>query len=450
MFFVQPGNVSREVLLAIKRGFEELGQKCLTVELAQIWKAMEDNPQQTARVLTMATDQIARLFVQHRVELSVGMWSNAVQSLAHGSRDGKMVSCFELMKPRCPHVMYWLDAPHWSNSGAIRGITPTGIFSCPALLSFVNNEGIAEEMRRVLGFRHACALDYGVDAKQLAGDGRAEAMEKREFDLVFALGPGDPKPTAAVIEELSRDEPDVMRVRTEQAGLVRGEVLSVAERLNGALRDAARALLDRLLISQVIDRATPMLRRLEGIVNEAPELRGAAEGLLHEPWAWVDAGALIRLTERMERAMTVAYFAKRFKTLVYGANDLDAWQTGATRVEFAPDQGAQIRRGRVGLSVMRWQDDVGVHIKPLEIAAAGSVALVARRAGIERLLEDGSECVVFDSLLGGARALRGLMDEPGRMTKMAAAGRGRVEREHTWKHRAAAMLAEVSRDQRWR
>ena len=468
VFFLQPGKVSREIFLAMRRGFEQIGHVCLTVELQQIWSALAAQPGREAELLTQATASVMKLFATRRVDLSIAMWHNALPSLAHGTRDGKMVTCFDLMTPPTPHLMYWLDAPHWSNAGTVREVISTGIFRAPMLFSVVNNEATAEEMRGVLGFRHAMGLAYGVDVESLSGGGAGvgvgsgagglvevteaemqREMEAREFDLAFSLGPGDRPASELALRELERDEPDIGAVRAEQATRVRGELVALAERAGASAREGVRAVLERLLAMQLENRHEPMLRRLDRIEAGDAGLGDACEVLRGDFGLFIDATALVRQTEAAERAFTFGYLARRCTALLFGDCDIGTWLGGSakrTRIEaFAPDQGAMYRRARIGLSVMRWQDDAGVHIKPLEIAAAGCAVLVARRTGVEEMFERGTECEVFDSLSEGARLVGAIASDPARCVMMAGAARARVARDHTWAQRAAAMVAEVER-----
>ncbi len=473
VFFLQPGNVSRQIFLAMRRGFERAGHTCLTVELAQIWNAMAAQPWREAELLTQATASVTKLFQTQRVDLSIAMWHNVLPSLAHGRRDGKMVTCFDLMTPPTPHMMYWLDAPHWSNAGTVREVIPTGVFKAPMLFSFVNNAATAEEMRSVLGFRHAMGLAYGVDVESLsggtvrelsAGDASAltpitpEEMAGREFDLAFSLGPGDPPPSELALRELDRDEPDVVAVRREHAARVRPGLLELAERAPVCVRKGVRAVLASLLEIQIANRHEPMLRRLERIEHgdagtitreSGAACKSACDALRADLGLFIDTTAMVRQVESVERAFTFGYLARRCKAMLFGDCDVGAWlggRAGSTRVEkFAPDQGAMYRQARLGLSVMRWQDDVGTHIKPLEAAAAGCVPLVARRVGIEDLFEAGTECEVFDTLSDGLQALRRVAADPARAATIANAARARVVRDHTWTKRAEAMVAEVER-----
>jgi hypothetical protein len=72
---------------------------------------------------------------------------------------------------------------------------------------------------------------------------------------------------------------------------------------------------------------------------------------------------------------------------------------------------AAYARGRVGLNVMRWQDDAGINLKPLEIAASGVACASVRRVGLDGILEPVEEIETFGApaeagTVRGARAGR--------------------------------------------
>lgn len=445
-FFLQPGKVSRDIFLAMIRGFANAGHECAVIELAQFWaRASAVPPAERASAATQATAAITDFFRTNRIDCSVSMWSNALSSLSHGLKHGKVVSCFDLMQPPVPHLMYWLDAPHWAQAGSVRTFLPSGIFQSPALFSIVNNEQTAREMREVLGFRHASGLPYAIDPDQFAATPAPPA--EREFDLAFALGPGDEPPTTPMLAELDRDQPDIARIRHEQAALVRPRLAVLADRAAGADRDAVLAVLHRLLALQLADRHVPMLTRLATIAAESGDSRRGVEALTAHPELFIDATAQVRLIEAWERAFTIAFLSRRFSTLVFGECDLGPWGFRGVSLGHVPNQAEHYQCARAGLSVMRWQDDHGLHLKPFEITASGAALLIARRAGLEHLFTPAAECEVFESPADAAARLRRLLADPARLAALAAAGRARTMRDHTWARRVPAMLASIDGDQ---
>lgn len=446
--FLQPGTVSRALFLDFIDGLTRAGHTCLNLELSSIWKRMEAEPAKRAVIATAATRQVVAAITQHRIDLSISMWSNAISTLAHGSKDGKPATCFELMPPPQaphPHLQYWLDAPQWAQGGTVRTLLPTGVFKSPCVYNYVNSPHTAEEMTRVLGFRHALGMPYGVNEtvfRPPRTDG-GEPAAAREFDLCFAIGPGDPPPTELMLRELERDRPDCEAIRSEASWRVAPRLDELAGRAEpGALRDRLRELLAELLQSQLDARHTPVLTRLDAIIARRPELQAAQESLLADPALFIDATALVRSVEHWERAFTFVYLARRFRCLLSGEADLGAWGCPVQSIGFVPHerQSEVYARARMGLSVMRWQDDAGLHPKVLECAASGTVPLVARRAGIDELLKPGDECAVFEGPAEAARQLAEHMKAPARLDEIADAALQRVRREHTWKVRADAIV----------
>ena len=96
-------------------------------------------------------------------------------------------------------------------------------------------------------------------------------------------------------------------------------------------------------------------------------------------------------------------------------------------------------RGRLALNVMRWQDDVGLNLKPLEITASGVPCLCERRAGLDGLFEIGTEIESFDSPATLARTARVLLADEDRRVALAEAGRARTVRDHTWARWASSV-----------
>lgn len=93
------------------------------------------------------------------------------------------------------------------------------ILHSPYLTHAINNPHTAREMTDVLGFRRVVPRAYGVCETTF----RPHPGERREFDIVFAPGPGDPAPTPEALEELDAQEPDMLRVRASAARLAGAE-----------------------------------------------------------------------------------------------------------------------------------------------------------------------------------------------------------------------------------
>jgi spore maturation protein CgeB len=101
--------------------------------------------------------------------------------------------------------------------------------------------------------------------------------------------------------------------------------------------------------------------------------------------------------------------------------------------------GSAYRLGKVGLNIMRWQDDAGLNLKPFEITGAGVACLCQRRVGMDECFSLGNEIEAFDSPSHAAALLSDLLANPARRKQLAAAGHAKTTSSHTWTHRAHAM-----------
>lgn len=437
LFLLQPGANSRSIFQGLIRGFADAGHHAMVLELAPFWNAYAREPARREALMAEATRALADLVRRERAEATVAMWGNGISTFAGGMAAGRPSSVFDVLG--IPHLLYWLDAPHWAAGGSAASLFGHPAIAGPMLLHAVNNEGIAEEMTGVLGFGTTIPIAYGVDTRVFRPGGPPAA--RAEFDLVVSCGPGDPPPTAIELRELENDKPDMAAIRGERAKLAAEAIRPLAR------GDADAQVLALLLESQVREPHKPMLARLRELSRAHASLGPASGSLLADAARWVRATGVIRTVDQSARAFTIAWLSRRCRMAMFGAVS-EAWPIIATSAGEVPfDQMTEwYGRGLAGLNVMRWQDDVGVNLKPLEVGASGRACLCARRAGLERLLEPGNEQITFDTPDGALRELRALRDSPRRAVEIGGAARARIERDHTWAARAttlAAALADV-------
>lgn len=437
LFLLQPGKNSRSIFQGLIRGFADAGHHAMVLELAPFWNAYTREPARREALMGEATRALADLIRRERAEATVAMWGNGISTFAGGMASGRPSTVFDVLG--VPHLLYWLDAPHWAAGGSAASLFGHPAIAGPMLLHAVNNQGIADEMTGVLGFGRTVPIAYGVDTREFRpGPIRAEAAP---FDLVVSCGPGDPPPTAIELRELENEVPDMPAIRAERARLASESLRSLAA------TDADARVLSLLLESQLTSPHTPMLARAREIARAEPRAAQAMSALLGDAGRWVKTTAAIRSVDQSARAFTISWLSRRCRMAVFGALS-EAWPIVATRAgEVAFEQMTEwYGRGLAGLNVMRWQDDVGVNLKPLEIGASGRVCLCARRAGIEALLDPAREVITFDTPDGALRELRALRDSPSRAAELGGAARARIERDHTWAARAtilARALADV-------
>lgn len=424
---VQPGSNSRSIMLDVLEGFEQAGAHLVVLELAPVWQAYErsgSHRQQFARELA---HMAASTITANRIDFTVAMWANACMTLPGWSQDGKPASFFDLIGH--PHLMFWLDAPHWAHDGMMRSMFGGPACASPRHRHVINNAAMAREMTDVLGFGPTRAIPYGVSDRSFRRAERGPC----EFDLVFAVGPGDPPPTPLMLEQLGRDDPDVLAIRIDQAERLRPQFAAMASRDH-----SLAVLLDRALDSQLADRHAPVLDRLESLASTDPACAAGLDVLRSDPRLFVDATARLRAIEQWERAFTLTWLSLRFNCAAFGAMRLENWPLRCALLGEQPYERMceAYARGRVGLNVMRWQDDAGSNIKPLEIAASGRPCLMLRRGGIEELFEPGREIALFDTPAGAGEGLAMLLRDDDAREAMQFAAYERTTREHLWRHRA--------------
>ena len=167
--------------------------------------------------------------------------------------------------------------------------------------------------------------------------------------------------------------------------------------------------------------------------------------LLREPSRYVQLSQIIRQLESWRRPFVISYLSRHFTCGLFGEGNLEAWGAETTPLGYVTheEQARTYCRGRVGLNVMRWQDDVGLNLKPLEIAASGVACLCERRPGLDEVFEPGREIIAFDTPGEARRLLAGLLDDAEKRRIIADAGRQRVLRDHTWTTRADQLCAPI-------
>lgn len=165
-----------------------------------------------------------------------------------------------------------------------------------------------------------------------------------------------------------------------------------------------------------------------------PALAPALATLRTKPGVFVRLAEHARSIERWRRAFTIAYLSHHFDCAVFGDDGLAGWPHKARPYGGVPyrELSKMYALGRLALNAMRWQDDEGLNLKPLEITASGTPCLCDARGGLEEMFEIGREIAAF-STPGGARRVAGeLLASPEKLAEMGMAGRERTLRDHTW------------------
>ncbi|RMH11247.1 MAG: glycosyltransferase family 1 protein [Planctomycetota bacterium] len=434
LFFTHPGTNSRDILLDMALGFEKAGHEVIQWELEPWANLFKSAGPAQKQVVAQATAMFSRFIEANRIDLSIGMWANALGSLAHGFRDGQPVSFFELTGH--PHLMFWLDAPHWAGGGSMQELFGSPLLRTERIRHYVNNAGIAREMMEVLGFGATIGRRYGINEDVF----RPYPEQARKYDIVFGLGPGDGKPSELMLRELESDDPDVDAIRAERADSVRPKLVDCAQSFAGehvgAMIELFLALLDRRLGPP----GRPMLDDLAALESSGHAEAGRV--LRANPKALVRAFSLLRSIDAWRRAFTITHLSQRLNCAVFGSASLEHWPCRATMLGDLQyqDMARAYSSGLIGLNAMRWQDDIGLNLKPYEITASGACLLCDGRVGFEEAFEPGVEAECFQSPGEALQKARSLVGDPDRARQMADAGRARTLRDHTWSAAADELI----------
>lgn len=444
LFLRHPGTNSREILNDLIDGFERAGLEPMIVELGPLWQAQERVSRSggdASAVTADVTRMIAEIIRANGVGLTVGLWANGVTSLSSGEVSGRPVSVFDQLG--VPHVMWWLDAPQWAHRGQLERLYRSAVWQGAMLHGLINDASTGREASEVLGMGRMHALPYGVNERVLCPANGAEVGGEGEFDVVFGVGPGDPRPTELMLRELESEDPDEGAIRRERAAAVLEELRGRVAMMPGGARDGLMAVVEGLIASQLEDPHRPMLERLEAMTEAA--LVSGRRALLGDARLYVHVASAVRRIEAWRRPFTVAWLARRFRTAVFGGGGLEGWPLPAVRLGELKygEMSAAYGRGRMGLNVMRWQDDTGVNIKPLEISGSGRPCLMGRRVGIEGVLEPGREIAMFGTVREAGEWARRLVEDGSLRQSMAGAALERVRAEHTWRVRAGQIVERV-------
>lgn len=441
LFFLHPGTNSRHIFLALMHGFEAAGHHVTSLDLGQLWAPRNRLTEASQRhaLTSQFANALRQHFRQHQVDLTIGMWANGLVDLPvtpDPLRPGKLRPFADAVG--VPHLCYWLDAPQWAADGSLLTHVGTGVFSGPRVFHIVNNQGLAAEMQSLFDMPRTLAVPYGISTRQFSPP---SPRTTPVHDLVFQLGPGELPPTPAMLAALASDDPDLESLRREQAA-----------HLQPALAREIGPLAAPLVQSQLTNRAAPVHARLHALLAADASLRPAADALRAAPVTYARVTGTLRRIDGWYRAFVFAWLDRRFDCLRVGGADMSDWPTRGPVEPFALEpaaQAAHYARGRAGLSVMRWQDDLGLHIKPFEISASGVPCLVHRRPGLDDLFTDGTDALAFDTLPQAADHLRRLRDDPALRERLAAAALARTLRDHTWTARLPRLLEWMNQSCRW-
>lgn len=441
LFFLHPGTNSRSNFLDMIEGCRAAGHDCLIWELSPIWSLYQRAPSAAGALMDDVSHLLMNFLVQNRIDLSVGMWANGPTAFSRPNQNGRFISLFEFIKH--PHLLMWLDSPERVQNGALMEYFECRFFDSPYLIHWINNKCSAAEMMEVFGFSKTIPHRYGINPKIF----HPYPEIKKDFDIVFSGGGGDAsKPTAIMLEEIEKEEPDMMRIRRGLAAEMKPGLEALAVRIESSRPVVAREFSRRLLHSQVEHREQPVLDRIREIGAQDAGMNLIAQKILGDPNLYAQTSGSIRSLEDFGRAFAISYLSRHFKCAVFGKVDYSAFGCRAESLGFVTyeEQANVYARGKFGLSVMRWQDEEGIHIKPYEICASGSACLAEFRPGLGEIFDLENEIVAFHTPAEARKKVQALLSDSPRLDALTRAGFERTMREHTWEKCMGEIISEVA------
>ena|GEM_PF-1186936 len=437
LFLQHPGANSRDIFFDIIEGYREAGNEVFVLELGPLWARMRvcARPEDKDACVKLFADTVLGFARANRIDLCVTMWANGHISL--GSRGEE--SFFE--HAGLPILMHWLDAPQWAHRGEVLDLPPS-LLNGPNTFHAINNPETAKEMDRVLGFSNVIALSNAAGPTSF----RPYPDEKKDFDIVFGVGADRSQPTDLMRREQAEDAPDVHAIRAAAAAALRPELCEITAPVWDRSAGADR-FVDLLIQARLKCRDEAVLNQVGRIVREHRDMAPAVLSLLQDARRYVQFSMTLRRMEEWERAFVFVYLSRYFRCATFGLEEsFKNWPGTWEHLGPLPheEQARAYSRSRFGLNVMRWQDDVGLNLKPFEITLSGACLLQSYRVGIEALFDE-SQIVVFRTPQECRAKVAELLAKAQRIAQMAAAGRARALAQHCWKHRAAEVTGALTK-----
>lgn len=435
LFFQQGGMLAHDVFADVIDGYRQAGHDVFVLDLDPLWarRSTAGSAAAHGECVGLFADTVRSLVTANGIGLAVCLWANGPFSL--GAHQGR--SFFEHY--HVPVLMQWLDAPQWAHQGQVL-TTPPAFLNGPYSFHQINNAATAQEMAGVLGFSNIITLSNAANPAVF----RPHPADRKDFDVVFAIGPGGPPPTPLMLAELEKDEPDVPAIRADVAAGIRGELCDLLRPVWNS-PDTLADFVDYLIAARLKDRNRPIMQQIGDAGRREPRMSAAILQLLRAPKTFVDCSMMLRRIEGWERAFTFAYLSRFFRCATFGGEGPAGWPgrwESLGRIGYA-DQAQAYSRSWFGLNVMRWQDEQGLNLKPFEITLSGAGLLQSHRVGLDEHFDE-SEIVVFRTPGECRRKAAALLQAPDRLREIAVAGRARSLRQHCWKHRADVVIRMLS------
>lgn len=428
-----PGRGSRNYLEGILSGLRRLGVAHCVLELQEIWAINKTEP---AALVT----RLSHVLVGQKVGAVIGYGFNGMSDIPLDDAPAKkMRSFFEVRG--IPHLMLWLDHPHWHSE--LVGLSPElqGLFRSANNLHFMKSRAHALEMERICGWPNCFELPAAVDPEQfpLAPQGELSGGQEGgpRYDLVAICSERGELP-GWLREFVALENPDPVAIRA----VILREVKTALEQLwRAEIPEGLRA------ETTAVGNAWAELKCAEPFVAAGRHWPRLTEQFPGACWyltltypTYMKALRILWRLREWERRFYLAYLAKYCAVGVFGGDWSPLGLGPGGRVDFLK-QSAAYAQGRVALNITDGHDEEGLTLKPFEIAASGVPLLNYFAHGLSELYTEGREIEVFRKPAEARDKLLALLADPQRRVAMAAAARARTLAEHTWERRIERMFA---------
>lgn len=439
LILLNPGRMSRHWLLGISRAAERMGILFGTLELAQIWQAIQQAGPNHATVRAQAAEQIRSLCRRERITHVLSYTQNGVFDFGVTPDPASRRPQGLFPSLGINHILLWSDHPNWASSGAALSEPMASLLDHPHHHHFVKSPVAASEIRAVLRWRNVHAINMGEDTSALTPD--HTALESTpQHDAVLIMGDCAPIPTS-LEPFLDEDDPDprtIMRtlLRDTLAGTERTITALSLGATNSELALALAADLARLRIEQP---HMPFWRLSECLASDH---RDAIAILRESPDRWFRFIHSLHALTGWRRFFWPAWLARRTDAAVYGSpasrmglpdRDDAAWiDNDAMPAIYA--------RGACAININAAHDETGMTHKPFQIACSGVPMLHHDTEGITNAFDRDTEVFTWSRGPELREAVRRIRADQALRTSMGEQARARCERDHDWQHRLSRML----------
>lgn len=423
-----PGRVSRFYLEGLARGAASLGISIELLELSTLWRRLSSEAQAVSQ-------ELKRLIERLSPDLVLGYTGNGVWDLPlaiePSSSDGRVQGV--LATTGIPHLLFWTDHPHWAHERKALHPELQPLLNQPTHFHWLKSESAAEEIRDRLGWKNVLGLAMGEDPQLV----RPSAGGRPEFDVVAIVGspPYLPAPLNRLIDRTAVTKEQILDAITSLAKE------KAAHAMKGASWTGAPASLGRLASAWIDVKRSAPERPCHEIFREiAADFGGGLEWLDIHPIAYFDLLDAMWEFGRWQRTFILVRLARQFKVGVFGADWSSVGVISNPAWVDYERQNAVYGQGRIAINLSQCGDEAGASHKLFQIVASGIPCIHLDRPGIRDLFEPGDEIRLISDAKETADTLAELLRNPSRSAAMADRALARLEREHTWGHRLAAVI----------